>query len=59
MTFRDLLAGARVRFRSENGQTMAEYGVVVSVITLSIIVAIAALSGGISHVIDSVTTLFG
>ena len=58
MTFSDLLAGAQARFRSEDGQTMAEYGVVVSVITVGIVLAIAALSGGISHAIDSVTALF-
>jgi Flp pilus assembly pilin Flp len=58
MTFRDVLARPCARFRSEDGQTMAEYGVVMSVITLGIILAIAALSGGISHAIDSVTALF-
>jgi Flp pilus assembly pilin Flp len=36
---------------------MAEYGVVLSVITLGILTAIAALSGGITNVINSVTSI--
>jgi Flp pilus assembly pilin Flp len=39
----------------EEGQTMAEYGVVLAVITLGILTAIAGLSGGITNVINSVT----
>ena len=41
--------------RREDGQTMAEYGVVLAVITLGIVVALTALSGGISAAIDAVT----
>jgi Flp pilus assembly pilin Flp len=33
--------------RREEGQTMAEYGVILAVITVAIIVALLALSGGI------------
>ena len=33
--------------RDEEGQTMAEYGVVLAVITLGIVVALTALSTGI------------
>jgi Flp pilus assembly pilin Flp len=40
--------------RSEEGQTMAEYGVVLAVITAGIIVALTALSGGISDALDAV-----
>jgi Flp pilus assembly pilin Flp len=43
------------RFLREEGQTMAEYGVVLAVITLGIVTAIAGLSGGITNVINSVT----
>ncbi len=39
----------------ERGQTMAEYGVVLGVITVLCIVAFTALSGGISGAIDKVT----
>ena len=43
------------RFRSdESGQTMAEYGVVLAVVTLGVILALTALAGGISGAINSV-----
>ncbi|MDX6441732.1 MAG: hypothetical protein QOE43_1461 [Gaiellaceae bacterium] len=57
MKFTDLRASIRARFLLEDAQTMAEYGVVLSVITLGILVAIAALSGGITNVINSVTSI--
>lgn len=38
----------------EKGQTMAEYAVVLAVITLGIVVALVALSGGISNALDNV-----
>lgn len=41
--------------KREDGQTMAEYGVVLAVITLAIVVALAALSGAISTAINAVT----
>ncbi len=44
-----------VVLKREDGQTMAEYGVVLAVITLVIVVALAALSGAISDAIDQVT----
>jgi pilus assembly protein Flp/PilA len=40
--------------RDEEGQTMAEYGVVLAVITVGIIVALTALGTGISGALDSV-----
>ncbi len=43
--------------KREDGQTMAEYGVVLAVITLAIVVALAALSGAISAAIDAVTAI--
>ena len=43
------------RFRSdESGQTMAEYGVVLAVVTLGVVLALTALSGGISGAINAV-----
>ena len=45
--------------KREDGQTMAEYGVVLAVITAGIIVALTALSGGISGALDSVTGMLG
>ena len=44
--------------RREDGQTMAEYGVVLAVITLAVVVALAALSGAVSDAINAVTGIF-
>ncbi len=41
-------------FKREEGQTMAEYGVVLAVITLGVVLALTALSGGISGAITNV-----
>jgi Flp pilus assembly pilin Flp len=43
--------------RREDGQTMAEYGVVLAVIALGIIVALGFLSGAISEALDKVTAI--
>jgi len=43
-----------VALKREDGQTMAEYGVVLAVITLAIVVALAALSGAIGDAINGV-----
>jgi Flp pilus assembly pilin Flp len=40
--------------RREGGQTMAEYAVVLGVITLAVVGVFTALAGGISGAIDSV-----
>ena len=40
--------------RDEEGQTMAEYGVVLAVITLGIVTALVALSDGIQGAIGDV-----
>ena len=55
MTFsecRDLIRWARKR---QEGQTMAEYAVVLGVITLAVVGVFTALSGGISSAITTVT----
>jgi Flp pilus assembly pilin Flp len=44
--------------RREDGQTMAEYGVVLAVITLAVVVALGALSGAIGDAINAVTGIF-
>jgi Flp pilus assembly pilin Flp len=41
--------------RSEEGQTMAEYGVVLAVITAGIILALTLLSDAIGNALDAVT----
>jgi Flp pilus assembly pilin Flp len=47
----------RQNWRKEEGQTMAEYGVVLAVITVLTIVALTALSGGITKAINNVTSV--
>jgi Flp pilus assembly pilin Flp len=41
---------------NEKGQTMAEYGVVLAVITLGVVAALGFLSGGIGRAISGVTS---
>ncbi len=57
MTISDWLAFVRLNLRKEDGQTMAEYGVVLAVITVLAVGAFTALSGGITGAINSVTGL--
>lgn len=40
--------------RQEDGQTTAEYAVVLGVITLAIVTAFAALSGGITAAVSTI-----
>ena len=55
MSFQDLVLYLRARFGSEEGQTMAEYGVVLAVIAIGVVLALTALSTGISGAIGRVT----
>ncbi len=43
---------------NEEGQTMAEYGVVLTVIAIGVIIALQALTGGISRALADVTSRF-
>jgi Flp pilus assembly pilin Flp len=54
MTFSEWFEFARANWKKEEGQTMAEYGVVLAVITLGIIVTLTALSGGINAALTNV-----
>jgi Flp pilus assembly pilin Flp len=54
MSFKDLVLYLRARYASEEGQTMAEYGVVLAVIAIGVVLALTALSGGISGAIGRV-----
>jgi Flp pilus assembly pilin Flp len=54
MSFQDLVLYLRARFGSEEGQTMAEYGVVLAVIAIGVVLALTALSTGISGAIGRV-----
>ena len=54
MTISDWMEFARANWRREEGQTMAEYGVVLAVITIGAVAVFTALSGGISGAINRV-----
>lgn len=54
MTFSDWFGLARTSWRREEGQTMAEYGVVLAVITIGAVAVFTALAGGISGAINRV-----
>jgi Flp pilus assembly pilin Flp len=54
MSFQDLVSYLRARFAVEEGQTMAEYGVVLAVIAIGVVVALGLLSTSISNAINSV-----
>lgn len=56
MFISSLLDYARKVLRKEDGQTMAEYGVVLAVITVAAIAAFQLLGGSISTAINSVTS---
>jgi Flp pilus assembly pilin Flp len=53
----DLYRWLQGRLAAERGQTMAEYAVVLAVITVVIVVALTALAGGIANSLDAVTGL--
>ena len=53
-SFSDWIAYLNARFNREEGQTMAEYGVVLAVITLGVVLALTALATGITGKIGSV-----
>jgi Flp pilus assembly pilin Flp len=56
MSFKDLVQYIRVRYGAEEGQTMAEYGVVLAVIAVTVVAALTLLSGGISGAIGNVVS---
>jgi pilus assembly protein Flp/PilA len=56
MSFKDLVLYLRARYAGEEGQTMAEYGVVLAVIAVAVVVALTALSGGISGALNAVVS---
>jgi len=51
-----VLTRIKARFPREEGQTMAEYAVVLAVITVATVAVFTALSGGIQGAINSVTS---
>jgi Flp pilus assembly pilin Flp len=53
-SFSEWLEFARANWRKQEGQTMAEYGVILAVITVGIVAALTALSTGVQSAITSV-----
>ena len=56
MTLSDYFALLKWAGKRQDGQTMAEYAVVLGVITLAVVGVFTALSGGISGAISNVTS---
>ena len=56
MTFSECLDLIKWARKRQEGQTMAEYAVVLGVITLAVVGVFTALSGGISGALNNVTT---
>jgi Flp pilus assembly pilin Flp len=54
MTLSDWVEYIRMNWKKEEGQTMAEYGVILAVLTVGIVAALAALSTGIQGAMSSV-----
>ena len=54
MSFKDLVLYLHARYAREEGQTMAEYGVVLAVIAIGVVVALGLLSTAISGAIGNV-----
>jgi len=55
LTFSELVELVKTARKREEGQTMAEYAVVLAVITVATVAVFTALSGGISGAISKVT----
>jgi Flp pilus assembly pilin Flp len=55
MKLRDWIEFVRIQLHREEGQTMAEYGVVLAVITVAVVGAITALALAISGKLGNVT----
>jgi Flp pilus assembly pilin Flp len=59
MTVRDWLYLLRAAALRQEGQTMAEYGVVLAVITLGVIVALGFLAAAVTGNLNTITTKLG
>ena len=57
-TFDEWLIRVRASCKHEEGQTMAEYGVVMAVITAASVSIFTALSGGLEGAINRVIGIF-
>lgn len=57
MNISDSFQFVRTNWKKEEGQTMAEYGVVLALITVLIVGTLTALSGGINKALNSVISV--
>jgi Flp pilus assembly pilin Flp len=57
LTFSDWLELFRAVRKREEGQTMAEYGVVLAVLTIGAVAVFTALSGGIEGALNRVVAI--
>ena len=57
MEIRELIELLRTELSREEGQTMAEYGVVLAVITVGVVAAIGLLAVAIAGKLGSVTSI--
>jgi Flp pilus assembly pilin Flp len=57
MNLFDWFEFVRMNWKKEEGQTMAEYGVVLALITVLIVGTLTALSGGINKALNSVVSV--
>jgi Flp pilus assembly pilin Flp len=57
MKLRDWIELLRIELHREDGQTMAEYGVVLAVITVGVVAAIGLLAVAISGKLGVVTSI--
>jgi pilus assembly protein Flp/PilA len=55
MELRDWLELARIQLRREEGQTMTEYGILLALIAMVVIVAVLLFGPKIAALFDSVT----
>jgi Flp pilus assembly pilin Flp len=55
LNFTDYIEFIKSARNRQEGQTMAEYAVVLGVIVIAVVVALTALSGGISNALSNVT----
>lgn len=53
----DLITLFAIRLRRQNGQTMAEYAIVLAVISAAIIGALVLLSGNIESVLSRISSV--
>jgi Flp pilus assembly pilin Flp len=47
----------KLAYANERGQTMAEYGVVLALVTLAVLAALTMLGGNVSNALSSVANL--